>query len=45
MFKNFVTKLVGSDSEKALARLSPMVDKCNALEPEMMKLTDAELRG
>ena len=45
MFKNFVTKLVGSDSEKALARLSPVVDKCNALEPEIMKLTDVELRA
>jgi preprotein translocase subunit SecA len=45
MFKNFVTKLVGSDSEKALARLSSLAERCNALEPEMMKLTDAELRA
>ncbi len=45
MFKNFVTRLVGSDSEKALARLAPLVDKCNALEPEITKLTDAELRA
>ncbi|MFN4293787.1 MAG: preprotein translocase subunit SecA [Thermoflexales bacterium] len=45
MFKNLLTRLVGSDSEKALARLGPMVERCNALEPEMMKLTDAELRA
>ncbi len=45
MFKNFVTKIVGSDGEKALARLAPVVDRCNALEPEMMKLTDDELRA
>ena len=45
MFKNLVTKMVGSDSEKALARLSSLVERCNALEPAMMKLTDAELRA
>ncbi|MCS7057147.1 MAG: hypothetical protein NZM18_13340, partial [Thermoflexales bacterium] len=45
MFKNLLTRLIGSDSEKALARLGPLVERCNALEPEMMKLTDAELRA
>ncbi|MCS6848485.1 MAG: hypothetical protein RMN52_12330, partial [Anaerolineae bacterium] len=45
MFKNLLTRLVGSDSDKALARLGPLVERCNALEPEMMKLTDAELRA
>ena len=45
MFKNLFTKLVGTDSDKALARLNPMVERCNALEPEMMKLSDAELRA
>jgi preprotein translocase subunit SecA len=45
MFKNLITKIVGTDSDKALARLSSMVERCNALEPEMMKLSDAELRA
>ena len=44
MLKNLFTKMVGSDSDKALARLSSMIERCNALEPEMMKLTDAELQ-
>jgi preprotein translocase subunit SecA len=45
MFKNLFTKIVGTDSDKALVRLNPMVERCNALEPEMMKLSDAELRA
>ena len=45
MFKNLLTKLVGSDSDKALARLTPVIEKINALEPDFMKLNDAELRG
>ncbi len=45
MFKNLLTKLVGSDSEKSLARLGGLADACNRLEPEFQKLTDAELRA
>ncbi len=45
MLKNLITKIAGSDSDKALARLSSLVVRCNALEPEMMKLSDAELRA
>jgi preprotein translocase subunit SecA len=45
MFKNLLTKLVGSDSDKALARLGPLVERCNALEPDMTRLSDAELRA
>ncbi len=45
MFKNLLTKLVGSDSDKALARLNPIVERINALEPDCMKLSDAELRA
>jgi preprotein translocase subunit SecA len=45
MLKNFLTRLIGSESDKALARLGPLVDRCNALEPDLMKLTDAELRA
>jgi len=45
MLKNFLNKLVGSDSDKALARLGPVVERINALEPDYMKLSDAELRA
>ena len=45
MFKNLLTKLVGSDSDKALARLNPVVERINALEPDFMKLSDADLRA
>jgi preprotein translocase subunit SecA len=45
MFKNLLTKLVGSDSDKALARLNPVIEKINALEQELMAISDAELRG
>jgi preprotein translocase subunit SecA len=45
MLKNLLTRLIGSERDKALARLGPLVERCNALEPEMMKLSDAELRA
>ena len=45
MFKNLLTKLVGSDSDKALARLGPVVERINAFEPDYLKLSDAELRA
>ncbi len=45
MLKNFLNRLVGDDTTKALARLAPMVSRCADLEPEYMKLTDAELRA
>ncbi len=45
MLKNFLSGLFGSESERALARVRPVIERCNALEPEMMKLTDAELRA
>ncbi len=45
MFKNLITRLVGSDSDKALARLNPVLERINALEPDMLKLSDTELRA
>ena len=45
MVKNFLSGLFGGDSERALARVRPVIERCNALEPELMKLTDAELRA
>ena len=37
--------LFRSYSEKEVKRVQPIVNKINALEPEMQKLTDAELRA
>jgi preprotein translocase subunit SecA len=45
MFKNLITRLVGSDSDKALARLGPVLERINGLEPAMQQLSDAELRA
>ncbi|HQZ98769.1 MAG TPA: preprotein translocase subunit SecA [Thermoflexales bacterium] len=45
MFKNFLTRLAGSDADKALNRASGLVDTINQLEPAYQKLTDAELRA
>jgi preprotein translocase subunit SecA len=45
MFKNLITKIIGSDSDKALARLAPMVEKCARLEPELQALSDEALRA
>jgi preprotein translocase subunit SecA len=45
MFKNLITKIIGSDSDKALARLAPMVEKCARLEPTLQALSDEALRA
>ena len=41
----FVDKLLGNTSEGRLKKLRPYVAKINSLEPEMQKLSDAELRA
>ncbi len=38
-------KIFGTHSERELKRIIPIVDKIEALRPEMMKLSDEELRG
>ncbi len=38
-------KLFGTHSEHELKRIYPIIDTIEALEPEMQKLTDEELRG
>ena len=40
-----LSKLVGTHSEREVKRLWPIVDKIEALEPEMEKLSDEELKG
>ncbi|NWG18362.1 MAG: preprotein translocase subunit SecA [Chloroflexi bacterium] len=45
MFKSIVKKVVGDPIERALARYRETVDRINALEPDMQKLSDADLRA
>ncbi|MBQ1504913.1 MAG: preprotein translocase subunit SecA, partial [Oscillospiraceae bacterium] len=40
----FLDKLLGTSSERKLKKLKPKVAAINALEPEMKKLTDEQLR-
>ncbi len=45
MFKNLLKKVVGDPSEKFIKQIQPLVDEINALEPEMKRLSDDELRA
>lgn len=38
-------KIFGSYSEKELKRIKPIVDEIEAMEPEIKKLSDAQLKG
>ncbi|MBQ7097805.1 MAG: preprotein translocase subunit SecA [Clostridia bacterium] len=44
-FKGLIEKFVGTYSERELKRIYPIADKVMALESEMQKKTDSELRG
>lgn len=41
---NLIEKVFGTHSERELKLIEPIVEKINGLRPEMMKLTDDELR-
>src|SRR6478672_11603413 len=41
----FLTKVFGSENERFLKRIQPIIDQINALEPSLEKLTDDELRA
>jgi len=43
MFRNMVKKVFGDPMERAVNKYRSIVDKINALEPELQKLTDDEL--
>jgi preprotein translocase subunit SecA len=45
MFGALIKKFVGSKNERELKRLWPIVERINQMEPEMVKLSDADLRG
>ncbi|MBC8199523.1 MAG: preprotein translocase subunit SecA [Desulfobacterales bacterium] len=42
---DFLTKVFGSKNERELKKLQPVVDKINALEPEMQAMNDDQLKG
>jgi preprotein translocase subunit SecA len=44
MFGAIIKKIVGSKNERELKRLWPVVERIGALEPEMTKLSDDQLR-
>ena len=41
---NLIEKMFGTHSERELKMIYPIVDKIEALRPEMMELTDEQLR-
>jgi len=45
MFTTLLAKVIGTKSERELKRMAPMVRAINDLEPQVQKLTDAELRA
>jgi preprotein translocase subunit SecA len=45
MLKKLVESIIGSKSERSMKTIQPVVDQINALEEEISKLTDAELRA
>ncbi len=45
MISGLLKKVVGSKNERELKRLQPLVDRINALEPQMAALSDQALAG
>ena len=45
MIDKFLTKVFGSSNQRFLKSIQPIVGEINALEPEIKKLTDAEMRA
>jgi len=43
MFASLLEKVIGSKNDRELKRYSAVLEEVNALEPEMMALTDREL--
>ena len=45
MFSYLVDKIIGTKSERQIKKMQPTVDKINALEEKISKLTDEELKN
>lgn len=44
MFTWLLNKIIGTQNQRELGKLQPLVDRINSLEPEVQKLTGSELR-
>ena len=44
-FDKFLTKIFGSNNQRFLKSIYPLVDKVNSLEPTLQKLSDSQLRA
>jgi preprotein translocase subunit SecA len=44
MFNAILTKILGSQNERELKRISPLVERINSFEPDLKKLSDTQLR-
>jgi preprotein translocase subunit SecA len=45
MVTSLLTKVFGSKNERELKKINPMVDRINALEPQMQSMSDEELKA
>jgi len=45
MVLNFLTKVFGSKNERELKQLQPLVERINALEPQIQAMNDAQLKA
>ena len=45
MFGQLLAKVIGTQNDRELKRLRPVVDRVNSFEPAIKALSDAELRG
>ena len=45
MFNAVLTKIIGSQNERELKKIQPLVDQINALEGEVSKLSDAQFKS
>jgi preprotein translocase subunit SecA len=45
MVLNLLTKVFGSKNERELKRLQPIIERINALEPELQAMSDDQLKG
>lgn len=45
MFQKLLATVFGTSHEREMKRIQPVVDRINALEPDIQKLSDEQLRG
>ena len=45
MIQTFLAKVIGTQNERDLKRLRPLVDEVNVLEPALRQLSDEQLRA